>query len=222
MNRKTIGIAMAVVCGALAFYCADRATARPGGDYGPMGIAFAVLTPLFIAIAFMEGEGGGDRNVTTNVTTNITLPDWMQHPPQHQQVQYIPVYDQTPAPPPQIVYLQAEPQAALPAPPPAPSITPQMIAAIVAQEMQAHRQLPPPQPEAPRKALPLERLLPSRQLPRPRAEAVQIDQGYRRMEVLPPSRTEPARPETLRLAGPKKSIADRVAVALLTKPKPRA
>ena len=101
-------------------------------------------------------------------------------------------------------------------PPPAPGhrsqigMTPAEVKQLFAQLQAEHqRQLSPPV------------MLERKPAPQP-SEVVQIEGGSRRMKVLPPARTMPAKPEPLRLASQKKSIADRVAVALLTRPKTRA
>ncbi len=185
MDRKVVGFGMAILCGALAFYMADRAAMRPGGEWGALGITFAVLTVIFVALAFSEGyEGyGGDRHVTTHVVNNITVP----------QVQYVPVLQE--APPPQIVYVEREAPAPV-------GVTAVEVARIVAEAM-ARQPLPPPQQSV--------------LLAPPAHRPMEIEAEYRTLRPLPSPKAQPDQP--LRLSGPKKSIAGRVAVALLNNPK---
>lgn len=176
-TQKVVCFGMAAVCAAFALYCADRAGAYGSQDHGVVGMITAVLVPLWIIMAFMEGGNGmGSQTVHTEVH----------------------VHNQQPQAP-QIIVLQAEPQAVLSPPS---GVTREDVRQIVA-ELQAQQaaQLPPPAHAV--------RIEP------PAHRPMEIEAEFRTLTPLPSGKPE----QPLRLAGPRKSIADRVAVALLAGPK---
>lgn len=200
MSRGAIALAAGacMVIGTVAMVSATSPSEQK------VGIVFWSLAGLIILLGIASEVGGGDggsRDVTNNITTTIHLPDWMQHPPEppQREVQYIPVFHDAP-PPPQIVYVEKEA--------PQPGIAQDAVALLVAELREQRAQIAKLERQA-ATPVPLAR----------QPEAIRIEGGYRRMEVLPPARTAAPEPQPLRLTGPRKSIANRVAVALLAKPK---
>lgn len=193
MSRTTIAVSAGacLVIGTLVMVAATSKAEQH------MALVFWTLSTLIILIGIIS-EAGGIAERGRDSHPEVVINNYAPAQPQPQPVQYVPYPVYEPAAP-QIVYVEKE------APPPQ----------IVYVEREA-AQLPQPEPAK------LSRIF-ARTKRQPHISAPHCD-----VEVLPPGWSRetakavpPPRDEPLRLSGPKKGIASRVAVALLSKPKGR-